>query len=64
MTDLTPIEQREHDEAEAFAKLSKAQKIAGMVDDILVVARNQVKHGGPIPPSMVQQLEAIRALLS
>lgn len=57
-------ELNEHAEGQAFAGLTKAQKIAGMLDDILDVARNQVKHGGPVPPFMITELEAIRSLLT
>ena len=58
------LELREHAEAEAFAKQPRAIKLAAMVDALLLEARNQVKHNAPVSPSIVQQLEAIRALLS
>lgn len=53
----------EHAEREAFAALPRAKKLAGMVDALLTVATNQVKHNAPVSPDMVKQLEAIRALL-
>ncbi len=60
----TPLQRLEDDAAYAFAKQTKAQKLAVMVDALLVEAKNQVKHNAPVSPSIVQQLEAIRALLS
>ena len=66
MTDQerSPLEQLEQAEAEAFAALPKARKLAGMVDALLTVATNQVKHNAPVSPDMVKQLEAIRSLLT
>jgi hypothetical protein len=60
----TPLQKQEDDAAEAFSDLHDSQKIAAMLDALLVEARNQVKHNAPVSPSIVQQLEAIRALLS
>ena len=60
----TPLQQQEQYAAEAFAALPRAQKLARMVDALLVEAKNQVKHNAPVSPSIVQQLEAIRALLT
>jgi hypothetical protein len=60
----TPLQKQEDDAAEAFAKLPRAVKLARMVDALLVECRNQVKHNAPVSPSIVQQLEAIRALLT
>jgi hypothetical protein len=60
----TPLQRQEDDAAESFAKLPKAQKLGQMVDALIVEAKNQVKHNAPVSPSIVQQLEAIRALLS
>lgn len=54
----------EHAKAKAFDSLSKAQKIARFLDDALSEARLQVQHGGPITRSIVDKLEAIRALVS
>jgi hypothetical protein len=59
----TPLQHQEDDAAEAFAKLPRAVKLARMLDGLLVEAKNQVKHNAPVSPSIVQQLEAIRALL-
>src|SRR5260370_17531592 len=58
------LELREHAEAEAFAKQPKAIKISALLDALLIEAKNQVKHNAPVSPSIVQQLEAIRPLLS
>ena len=58
------LELREHAEAEAFAKQPKAVKIAALLDALLVEAKNQVKHNAPVSQSIIQQLEAIRALLT
>ena len=60
----TPLQRQEDEAAEAFAKLPRAVKLARMVDALLVEAKNQVRHNAPVSPSIVQQLEAIRALLS
>lgn len=57
------IELDEYTEAQAFAKLPKAQKIAGMLDAVLATAANQIKHNAPVSPDMIRQLEAIRSLL-
>jgi hypothetical protein len=59
----TPLQRQEDDAAEAFAALPRAHKLRTMVDALLVEANNQVKHNAPVSPSIVQQLEAIRALV-
>jgi hypothetical protein len=59
----TPLQRQEDEAAEAFAALPRAHKIAQMVDALLVEAQNQVKHNAPVSPSIIAQLEAIRALL-
>jgi hypothetical protein len=58
------LQKQEEESAAAFAKLSRAQKLAHVVDALLVEAKNQVKHNAPVSPSSVAQLEAIRALLA
>ncbi len=60
----TPLQKQEDDAAESFAKLPRAVRLARMVDALLVEARHQAKHNAPVSPSIVHQLEAIRALLS
>src|SRR5258708_31209073 len=58
------LELREHAEADAFAKLPRAVRLAQMVDALLIDAANQVKRNPPVSQSILQQLDAIRALLS
>ncbi len=60
----TPLQKQEDDAAEALAELPRALILARMVYALLVEARNQVKHNAPVSPSIIQQLEAIRALLT
>jgi hypothetical protein len=58
------LQKQEEEEAAAFAKLPKAAKIAKMLDDLHERAAHQVKHNAPLPPSFLQELQAIRALLN
>lgn len=60
----TPLQRLEDDARAAFEGLPKAQKIACLVDITLVEARTQIQHNGPITRSIVDKLEAIRALVS
>jgi hypothetical protein len=58
------LQKQEQREAKAFAMLSKAARIAKMLDDLHERAAHQVKHNAPLPPSFLQELQAIRALLN
>jgi hypothetical protein len=59
----TPLQRQEDEAAEAFAALPRAHKLRTMVDALLLEAKSQVKHNAPVSPSIITQLEAIRALL-
>jgi len=57
------LELDEHAEAHGFDGLSKAQKIAKLLDAVIAEAQAQTKHNAPVTGSIISQLEAIRALV-
>lgn len=60
----TPLQRQEDEESAAFAALPKGQKVAHLVGEALAEVHLQIQHGGPITRSIVDKLEAIRALVS
>lgn len=60
----TPLQRQEDEDAAAFDALPKARKIARLVSEALAEARTQVEHNAPITQSIIDKLEAIRALVS
>lgn len=56
----TALELAEQDEAEEFDRAHPAHQLLMMAEPLLVEAKNQVRHNGPVSPSIVNQITAIR----
>jgi hypothetical protein len=58
------LELGEHAEQASFAGLTKAQKLARMLDPLIAEVQAQMKGGGPVTSSILSQLQAVRAVVS
>lgn len=57
------LQKKEEAEAEAFAALPKAAKVAKLLDEVIDRLKHQVRHNAPISQGLINELEAIRALV-
>ena len=48
----------------AFHRLPVTDKVLALLDPLIAECDNQLKHGGPVSPSIVAQLKAVRELVA